>query len=126
MNTKQLQLVTYEQAKRLKELEFDWATREFYCSKVLCGSEDSVDAWNKQKIVDFISAPTVALALKWIRDEKDIICHVITQMKHFRLDYRFLYRLNYAQIKSERDYIDYEAAESALLDELLTILEKEK
>jgi hypothetical protein len=125
MKTEQLPLVTFEQAKRLKELGFDWETYHIYdygydgAPKL----KKSTEYYNTEYVVP---APTVSLALKWFREEKNIVCHVITQMKHFRLEYRFLYRLNYAQVKSGECYIGYEAAESALLDELLDILEKEK
>jgi hypothetical protein len=129
MNTKQLQLVTYEQAQRLKKLGFniEVPVQDVYAEdrhNVFVDCETGWVNWNAKK--GYISAPTVALALKWIRDEKNIVCHVTTQMKHFRLEYRFLYRLNYAQVKSKSSYYDNDAAENALLDELLTVLEREE
>jgi hypothetical protein len=105
------------QAKKLKALGFDWE-----CFEWIDGSE-----WRATGIdLNNEIFPTVALALKWIRDEQDSICHVITQMKHFVLKYKYLYRINYRQEISEQSFINYEAAESALLDELLTILGKER
>jgi hypothetical protein len=133
MKTEQLPLVTFEQAKRLKELGFDYPVIRWYSANVV-NERVKNHAWKSSWDADHnhstgetkASAPTVALVLKWIREEKNIVCHVITQMKRFRLEYRFLYRLNYAQVKSRECYIGYEAAESALLDELLDILEKDK
>jgi hypothetical protein len=130
MKTKQLQLVTFEQAKRLKMAGFNWPTIAVYEENEEGGIRHELHFYqpinhNNEFFGESLSVPTVALALKWFRDEKDIVCHVITQMKHFRLEYRFLYRLNYAQVTSNA-LPDCEAAESALLDELLNILEKEK
>jgi hypothetical protein len=106
MEEKELQIVSFEQAQRLKALGFDWAI-------------------SRNSYKDLYFAPTVALALKWMRDEKDIVCHAISEMKHFRLSYKFLYRINYAQVKSKKEFDTCEAAESALLDELIDIIENE-
>jgi hypothetical protein len=134
MNKKELQLVSFGQAARLQDFGFDWQTTYSYFfretgwvvekgykirSKIVLKN-----GWEREYVS--IPVPTVALALKWMRDEQDIICHVITQMKHFVLKYKYLYRTNYRQKISEQSFNNYEAAESALLDELLTILEKEK
>jgi hypothetical protein len=122
----QLPRVNSVQGKRLKEVGFDWECDAFY-NHLENPLENRCSNYNAAK-EDFIlcSAPTVAHALQWIRVEKDIVCHVITQMKHFRLEYRWLYRLNYAQVKSGSVYANYNDAESALLDALLDVLEKEK
>ncbi|MCL2290851.1 MAG: hypothetical protein FWC34_09165 [Bacteroidetes bacterium] len=104
-----LQLVTEEQFKRLKKLGFDWY-------------------WALESI-----RPTVALALKWIRDEKEIKNSVTffdvvspTYMGRYQVpqvtdvgERRLKPRTSYDAASSS----DYESAESALLDELLAILE---
>ena len=129
MNTeKQLQLVSFEQAKRLKELGFDWKTYRTY--KFNGEAAVPISEQNYNKLDNRISAPTIALALKWFRDEKDLlsdVCLIITS------------RYSYSIIKNDGEdfiisidnndntnYPTYEAAESALLDVLLTLLEKEK
>ena len=128
MNTQQLQLVTYEQAKRLKELGFNWKTWNFYLTgkfglknveKELC--EYSAHSNYNSYAGEYYSAPTVALALKWMRDIYKrhtsiyMVMHALSDNVYWAFDY---------QRKQHGDYNTYEAAELELLDELLTILEK--
>ncbi|MDR2127357.1 MAG: hypothetical protein LBP63_11090 [Prevotellaceae bacterium] len=127
---KQLQLVTYEQGQRLAKLGFDWKTQYYYRPRneipLYSDEQFNFNECNDDIIGSYsCSAPTVALALKWIRDEKNIICETFTQFEKFRLNYKFRYRLNYAEVKSKTRFYDFEAAESALLNTLLNILEKE-
>jgi hypothetical protein len=126
METKQLQLVTFEQAKRLKELGFDWETTYYYRkwygdyqlredhSSNFNGWEETVDP--KEKLM---SAPTVALALKWFRDEKGFDYSIIKGRLPFEYSYTFL---NGA--RGRLHFKSYETTERALLDELLNILEE--
>jgi len=97
MNNTELQLVSYEQAVRLKELGFDYKCIE------IC-----------------FTTPTVALALKWMRDVKGIRMGIKTFESWYSGEY-----LDYFREYTERTD-SYELAESALLDKLLTVLEKEK
>jgi hypothetical protein len=87
---KQLQLVTPEQAALLKELGFDWETERYYDGECLDDDADKVPFnWNmvttspsvvskflyddiNQDVSKIASAPTVALALKYVREEKNI------------------------------------------------------
>ena len=121
METKQLQLVTYEQAKKLKEVGFDYEVTHFYVKADIY--KQVFAFWNHTNIVrnseknynhkdcnGYISAPTVAHALKWFRDEKKRpIAVCITD----ELEYYICPPL------SIKYYKTYEEAESALLDELL-------
>jgi hypothetical protein len=70
MNTKQLPLVTFEQAKRLKALGFDWETQGMYWSNG--DIECCMGLFNHNTEGCYyettFSAPSVPLALKWIRD----------------------------------------------------------
>jgi len=119
MNDKQLQLVTFEQAKRLKALGFDWETYNFYDKlqdNLLCLNPliCFIDNHNKDK--KKYSAPTVALALKWFRDVKNIDSGV-ERISH--KDKRGWYLIskgfeNYTDI-----FEDYESVESELLNELV-------
>jgi len=140
MNTQQLQLVTFEQAKRLKQLGFNWEINGYY-SEYYDNSGKLID-WNLQnynRMVryrdGYFSAPTVALALKWMRDVKginnavnffDVVtpkyegCYQVPRITDVG-ERRLQPRTHYSVLTSKY----YEAAESALLDELLTILEKE-
>jgi hypothetical protein len=121
MNTKQLALVTFEQAKRLEALGFNWINKyapiPWYDSKGL-SQTDNFYPYSEE----YFTVPSVALALKWMRDKKG-----------------FDYSIRKGRLYNEYGYLllngargrfhikgGYEAAENALLDELLTILGKEK
>jgi hypothetical protein len=131
MNTKQLHLVTFEQAKRLKALGFNWEVGYFYntTSKELkpnfITAQEGEFLTTNYFLVDDnydrkfpkISAPTTALALKWMRDVKKIVNTV-------EYDGNGLYREYKGDIRATSVFNTYEAAEAALLDELLTVLEK--
>ncbi|MDR1223264.1 MAG: hypothetical protein LBL07_10385 [Tannerella sp.] len=134
MSTKQLPLVTYGQAKRLKELGFDWECISRYSFKKLKNNQERVMIahpnivdWNTRSDMygwNFISAPAVAQALKWIRDEKGIICGID---RYASYEHTCGWWLDNRNIKRYADaFITYEGSESALLDKLLTILEKKK
>ena len=127
MQEKQLQLVTYEQAKKLKELGFNW---ECYCHYTYLATKPILENgkyWNSNRCADYeckYSAPTVALALKWFRDVKGIVngikreniddCDLIEYCGHFNDMYI-----------TDFTYTYYEEAESALLDALLEHCEQE-
>jgi hypothetical protein len=71
---KQLQLVTYEQAKKLKELGFDWKC-SYYKDEhgKLYYSKEPMDFNNfKHPVYNsiYISNPQLAFALEWFRDVK--------------------------------------------------------
>jgi hypothetical protein len=139
-----LQIVSFEQAKRLRQLGFMWADGcLFYYDKwgqlspaLLAGVDE--ENGNGETFENYIElptysgkfgclAPTTALALKWLRDTK--------QLRHdggnYCVDnnYRFwwtrqpvLKGLDTWQVT--KHYDTYEEAESALLDAVLTELEK--
>jgi hypothetical protein len=76
-----------------------------------------------------ITAPTVALALKWLRDEKGLFGCVDFAIANFRKGYYYNY-FSFSDknitAKTEELFGKYEEAESALLDELLNVLESKK
>jgi len=118
MNTKELQLVTFEQAKRLKKAGFNWLTEDFYDKKGIY-LIDIEKCQNKRQ--NRYSAPTIALALKWFRDEKNQIGTVSIRYAGENTLKGFVGYINTGEIYVLADA--YESAESALLDELLDILE---
>lgn len=75
----ELQLVTFEQAKVLKELRFPqgWGCETHYCLEsegeygYQIGNIISANAAYK-KVLDVISAPALELVAKWLREEKSI------------------------------------------------------
>jgi hypothetical protein len=131
MKTKQLQPVTFGQAKRLRKLGFDWETDSLYFSddKSLSGDYgflnhnaiENDDDWT----CEVYSAPTVALALKWFRDVKGIKNEV--RFYYCSDAYTTYYYQgwfdckNHEHLSPTSHFKTYEAAERALLDELLTI-----
>ncbi|MDR1199830.1 MAG: hypothetical protein LBK94_12605 [Prevotellaceae bacterium] len=138
MNEKQLQLVTFKQAKRLKALGFRWECETFYCFGSLdnchnlinynnnAGLDINEDDYPEDATDDeYCSAPTVALALKWFRGEKEIESGLAPKRIFDFVRYAWWYSID-GNITATSDGKDYEAAESALLNELLTILEKKK
>jgi len=136
MNTKELPLVTFEQAKRLKKLGFDWEIFEFYAENGNSNhwknaKYDMPKNWNimhDYKSYDiFYSAPTVALALKWMRDVKGIRCSLNQVLIFGKTSnrYSFSYNKTYGCEYCTQEFDTYESAESTLLDELLRILEKD-
>ena len=132
MNTeKQLQLATFEQAKKLKELGFDWKVPKYY--EYEAGETEQDVVLNKgygdynciilpmKLCCTLFSAPTVALALKWFRDVKNVvtcIAHEHAYYGHFDLESKYYLNTKFC--------MTYEAAESALLDELLNYFRKTK
>jgi hypothetical protein len=134
MKEKELQLVTFEQAKKLSNVGFDGKTN-YYFRPYNSIPFYSTSRYNFNECNDDInvgsyqcSAPTVALALKWIRDEKEIKSEI--RFYYQNSNYQDCYYQGFIDISNHK-YLDYtnhfdtyEEAESALLDELLTILEK--
>jgi hypothetical protein len=125
MKKKELQLVSFEQAKKLKELGFDWKLQIMYDvpSQALCYSTKltnpfQIKDWNNTE-GRCISAPTVALALKWFRDVKSIDCGV-NFFDVVNPIYEGCYSISRTTKypKEAKSHI-YEEAESVLLDALI-------
>jgi hypothetical protein len=136
MNEKELQLVTLEQAKRLKEIGFDWVSYHSYGRYSQCNYGEGLPVLEEAycdtsrvgaycELSDLktcgILAPTVALALKWFRDVKMIrnaVCCLFynTSIEMWYGDFKFKGHYNATSKCST-----YEEAESALLDKLLKL-----
>jgi hypothetical protein len=131
MNKKELSLVSCEQAEKLKKLGFDWE-----CSQIYASETDFHNQTKKGEIYEGVNyknsyggdytAPTVALALKWLRDEKYIFAYIFVDGFKSRREFCWSAHSDrhYGNFGGE-GFDSYEAAESALLNELLTILEKD-
>ena len=140
----QLQLANASQSIRLKNAGFDWKTNHYYLltgdgkyelNRTLeCLNHNGVDT----KFERF-SAPTIALALKWFRDVKNIVSSIY--LGNCCYIYQYVFKdnskaQNAANITTKKyqtcgrecyyqtDNPTYEEAEIPLLDELLTILEE--
>lgn len=121
MKTKQLPLVNYGQAKRLKEAGFGWKTCQFYSvGGILSAAYDTPRNCNAEYTE--ISAPTVALAMQWMRGEKGIFCHVAPEVSYGD-GWVGVFGFNARDVHTtHKSYPLYEAAESALLDAILDAL----
>ena len=147
MNDKQLQIVNFEQAKRLKAAGFNREVLHYYTLATFIDKKKYPDEirlfsggkpqnHNSENVItnfdEIISAPTVALALKWFRNVKEIhngIRYDFESEDGVRID-KWGYRYEYTKwigsgngISNGGFHNTYEAAESSLLDELLTLIE---
>jgi len=131
---KELQLVSFKQAQRLKELGFDFETTHFYIEseeennvypfwRSIESYGRNIYNWNNKE--DLISAPTVALALKWFRDVKGIVNCIKREIVENDGTIEYLGQFKNMYL-TDYTYDTYEAAEKALLDELLTLIENEE
>ncbi|MDR2927157.1 MAG: hypothetical protein LBV41_02980 [Cytophagaceae bacterium] len=126
MKTNQLQLVNFEQAKRLKVAGFDWECEYFFSENTktfepqlnhnYCGVHRDFNRGKKTEC----SAPSVALALKWFRDVKN--CEILIASKKNEAVY--IAQLGEEPYMNDKTFPTHEAAESALLDELLKMIEE--
>lgn len=133
--------VTYEQAKALKELRFDWECLHgyyrFYSDKEpwlnSCGyAKNSIGSDSFS-----YAAPTLSLAQKWLREVKDIIigidfdnwndkyeCHVYKRMGYKGANIRDTYGSQLVTNEYHEDFDTYEQALSAGVDKALELLKE--
>jgi len=135
MIDKKLQICSFKQAKRLEELGFDWNVTAGYRVRKIDGGynygeyelvedcesgnynlKDMFNGWN-------ISAPTIALALEYMRIEKGIVCAVEIYGKN---DYKWTAYNGAIRVFTNVLYGTYRDAENDLLDTCLSILEQKK
>ena len=114
-----LQLVSLEQAKKLKELGFDWQVDYYYSiyedrNILEKGLEKNYNEGRRFAI----SAPSVALALKWFRDVKKSIATIVRGDNCY---FGEVFEDDKTLMTAGRSnkLQTYEEAESALLDALL-------
>lgn len=118
-------IVTFEQAKKLKDIGFNAEVHRYFLYERLISSDD-FDYNSINKI--HYSAPTVSSALDWIREEKRIVCFV--DVIYHPIEKKAMYLgkiLSESGIiiqKKTSEYDTHPLAESALLDSLLDYLEK--
>lgn len=120
-------IVTFEQAKRLKKLGFNKECDDIYWTD---GSKDLEEGygkfdWNNQSEEPCISAPSVHEALDWIREEKRIACATLlaVTMNGDFIGYKGVYIDDRNTIYTDLHHT-HPLASSALLDAVLTYLEK--
>jgi len=124
-----MSIVTFEQAKKLKELGFKIQSNCGYVGYTKSGELISRHQYSSDKeyqiIPSWIKCCLVSEALQWIRDNKEIVCNVdvvpfaITGLSYIGK----IYSKNGIIIKKEtRPFDTHPEAESALLDAILTYL----
>ena len=121
----QLQIVNFEQAKRLKELCFNWGTRKYYgYGGELIEYDDQqnpLSLCQNSTRADGYSAPSIALALKWFRDSlKRKFGINLEYCEDFNEQKYVFYTDSIAENKSSHFFDVYETAENELLNELLS------
>lgn len=135
MKNKKLPLVNIEQAKKLSQFGFISTDQEWECEFVYNlklikrKSLPDIPAGTLMPHItstgdNFVPAPTVALALKWLRDEKYIL---VTPRPKFQVydssGLTYPKMISIAPVIGE-DGKTYEEAESAGLNEALNFLKK--
>lgn len=118
----ELSIVTWEQAKRLRALGFDWWSDAAYNEiGVLEGGRNHKNGVGA--LGHWVSAPTVLLAHKWLRKKMD--CHpsvwYVDDLNHY--DYG-VFSNKWGGYFYERKFDSHEEAESAALDAALKNLER--
>lgn len=121
-------IVTFEQAKKLKELGFDEKVHKLYYEGTV--RDMAYESNFNQNLYGglYISAPTVSEALQWIRDK------VITDGIHIWVElnrsFKYIGMLRYKEDMIEHEmtesFATHPEAESALLDELLDYLKNKE
>jgi hypothetical protein len=121
---KYLQIVPYDQAKRLKKLGFDWTNINSVQNWYYPEPDGNIIIFNTQFTDKSIPAPTVALALKWMRDKKGIDNAVNIEEKERMFGQRYYgCFIQKGIIYLTQNFSSHSKAESALLDKLLNFLE---
>ena len=121
----ELQLVSFEQAKLLKSLGFDWQCTGYY--KIDGNGMFYSDRENYNEREEYYSRPTVALALMWLREVKGIHMYVIMEPSSPLHYYTFYGQKLVSEniINAQRDlyrYGTHDLAESAARTKALTLL----
>ena len=117
-----LSVVNKEQAIKLKELGFNWGCVKMYGEVGGYAGLHNFDNYNKHNDENDCSAPDIALALKWCRDEKKIFVDVQSQLRP-KDNYTFSWKMGSDGF--EDGYKTFEEAESEGLDFVLSYLLKQ-
>ena len=134
-----LPLVNFEQAKRLKELDFDWTTLEMYFYDLDNPTEQSNPVnwvedighalmnWNSYITNGeiYMSRPSISVAIRWFREVKKIYINVIPVDSWECWTYRILCEdimsPFFVPFKIDEEFKTYDLAESAALTKAFTI-----
>lgn len=79
--------VTLEQAKKLKELGFDWESNHYYRLDASIHKQTKSDYFNFNHIPYLISAPTLSQAQKWLYNHFGLWIEVFYEVKKKSFEY---------------------------------------
>ncbi len=114
----ELRRVNFKQAKRLRQLGYDWKCSPYYDENGDIAYQDV----NNDLRGGCFYAPMTALALKWLREEQHVLCAVNLEEHEYFWSYDMI-TIDLLCV-DVMGHCTYEEAESALLDAVLTELEK--
>ena len=102
--------VSFESAKLLKEKGFDEECYLHY------SSDGKTQHWNYQSPVDGISAPTLQMTMKWLREIHQLHIGILVAYNYFPRRYRYhIMHTENVETYSQKDFDTYEqACESAI------------
>ena len=128
--------VSLEVAKLLKDAGFDWECKEYYYNFATTGwslsFDDNFVNWNSWS-ERYISATTLDVAQKWLRENKDFDINVLTDFDSVKRLYYVRYVVKDGHYKTyyisnNRSYVYFntyeEAQETGIKKALEMILEK--
>ena len=118
MQNQTLQLVSFEQAQKLKELGFDWNVYHWYNSDKSLSSYSIMNDRNNDAYGT--SAPFIDLALKWFRDEKGYMQSIYVNNNLYYVG-TFIESGDDDITGYTDKYIYHDDAECALLDKLIEL-----
>lgn len=122
-NKKELQLVNFEQAKKLKEMGYDYPTNTFFEDEKSRVSHRSYDYNLFLEGYNVISQPTIQQAFMWLRNEKKLLISINPDLSSTVAFDKFCYRIyNEFELKIKQEHIlTYEQAESEALNKALEL-----
>ena len=121
--------VTYEQAKALRELGFDWECNHFYdASNERPNLRGGYDDFNHDGPYDDTSAPTLAQAQKWLREVKGVKVYVKPLFSSEEYEYWISFKFQGFRVGDERYGVEetWEYALSEGINEAIKLVKKEE
>lgn len=128
------EFVTYQQALRLKALEFDEPCMLFFSKElnmsIWLGLDERSVTINKEKEDEDFLIPTFSQAFRWFRDKNYHVnidsFHCIGKPKPYGLSIDYLHesgKWGYIDYRDDNDFETYEEAQSKAIDVIIEILE---
>jgi hypothetical protein len=136
MENNQLPSLTFEQAKRAKNVGFDWPTNELITPDNKVWSPENIHKAHSGDygFGTFIKCPENALFLQWAREVRGIANAVSLDIhedephlffKGYKWQYYVMASDFIVSVKEASHFETYPQAETALIYEILNILEKQ-